>query len=114
MSGGCRAACSFAASGSRGARRRARRRNGWYADVLVHRRGMGPVTAVARVEQLDYRESATAHGESLRRQTIGARVNVGYALSLNMNFVHQTGDAKDEYRPRALDLSVTWSLRKQK
>ena len=87
--------------------------NGWYADVLVHRRGMGPVTAVARVEQLDYRESAIAPDESLRRQTIGARVYVGYALSLNLNFVHQTGD-EDEYRPRALDLSVTWSLRKQK
>ena len=28
--------------------------DGWYADVMLHRAAMGPVTAVLRVERLDY------------------------------------------------------------
>ena len=40
---------------------------GGYADVFVHRPSMGPVTALARIERLDYgagpffRISATLH-----------------------------------------------------
>ena len=28
--------------------------DGWYADVMLHRVAMGPVTAVLRAEQLNY------------------------------------------------------------
>jgi hypothetical protein len=83
---------------------------GWYADVLVHRAFMGPVTAVARVEKLDdegVREELDAY---LRRQTFGARVRLPRYFSVNINVVHQTG-GDEEYRPTALDVGLTWSIR---
>jgi hypothetical protein len=84
---------------------------GWYADVLVHRRGMGPVTAVGRVEKLDY-EGIETHGDQyLQRQTVGVRIRLANTLSLNVNVLHLTG--AEEYRPTALDLGLTWSIRKQ-
>jgi hypothetical protein len=85
---------------------------GWYADVLVHRRGMGPLTAVARVEKLDYEDAEEKQDESLHRQTVGARVRLTNALSLNVNVLHLTG-ADHAYRPTALDVGLTWSARKQ-
>jgi hypothetical protein len=85
---------------------------GGYVDVLMHRPIMGPVTAVARIESLDYTTSVAVFDEFLRRQTVGARVRLLDALSLNVNVLHGTGlDLK--YRSAALDVGLTWSVRRQ-
>jgi hypothetical protein len=81
---------------------------GWYADGFIHLAGMGPVTAVARLEQFDSQESAEA--SSATRQTIGARVRMVGGFSLSANLVHREGDLK-EYRPTSLDVGLTWSRR---
>jgi len=82
---------------------------GWYADVIVHRTHMGPVTAIARFERLDREGLNEAAGEYLSRETLGARVRVSEGLSLTVNVLHQSGDPR--YRPNALDVAVTWSVR---
>lgn len=82
---------------------------GWYADVIVHRVAMGPVTAVARVERLDYNTSPPFDLRR-RRQTLGARILIREGLSAQVNFLHQTGQ-EDEYGPAAVDIGVTYSVR---
>jgi hypothetical protein len=82
---------------------------GWYADALIHRTRMGPVTAVVRVERLDF-DDVESGANYLSRQTVGARVQLGGGVALQVNTLHQTGD--DEYAPLAFDVAVTWSVRK--
>jgi len=83
---------------------------GWYADAIVHRTFMGPVTAVVRVERLDFADVESGSDEHLTRQTFGARVQVGGGVAVQLNALHQNGD--DAYAPRAFDVAVTWSVRK--
>jgi hypothetical protein len=83
---------------------------GWYVDTLLHRPGMGPLTAVARVEDLAYVAIAPFDIHA-RRQTVGARVRIAGGLSLQANVLHQTG-APAEYGARALDVGVTYSVRR--
>jgi hypothetical protein len=82
---------------------------GWYADAIVHRRSMGPVTAVARVEKLDYDTSPDRALHSTR-QTIGARVRVLEGVAAQVNLLHHTGLL---YQPRrtSVDVGVTYSIR---
>jgi hypothetical protein len=82
---------------------------GWYADVIVHRMRMGPVTVIARVERLDHVGVTEGGDENLSRETLGARVRVGEGLSVTVNVLHQRGVSR--YRPNALDVAVTWSVR---
>jgi hypothetical protein len=84
--------------------------SGWYADALVHRVGMGPVTAVLRIEQFEYEETGSTEDEFQRRETIGARIRLLYGLSLNLNLLHRSGDLQG-YRPTTLDVGITWSIR---
>ena len=86
--------------------------SGWYADALVHHVGMGPVTAVARIEQLDYEETGSSKEELQRRQTIGARIRLPGGLSLNVNLLHRSSEL-GEYRPMTLDVGLTWSVRRR-
>jgi len=83
--------------------------SGWYADAIVHRIAMGPVSAVARIEGLDY-DTVPAFALHARRQTIGARVLLLDALSAQINLIHQTGE-RAQYGGNALDVGVTYSLR---
>jgi hypothetical protein len=83
---------------------------GWYADASFHRVRMGPVTAVARVEQLDHEGAGLDPDHHLRRQLLGARVRLTSTIGVNVNAGHQTG-ADAEYRGAALDLALTWSIR---
>jgi hypothetical protein len=82
---------------------------GWYADAIVHRRAMGPVTAVGRVEQLDYDTTPdrALHG---KRQTLGARVLVRDGLSAQVNVLHHTG-LRHQPRRTSLDIGLTYSVR---
>jgi hypothetical protein len=83
---------------------------GGYADLILHRQFMGPVTAVARVERLDYETPLKTFDRYMRRQTVGARVRVIAPLSVSVNVIHQTG-VNDEYGASALDAGLTWSFR---
>jgi hypothetical protein len=86
--------------------------SGWYADVIVHRVAMGALTAVGRVERLDY-DTAPRFALHTRRQTIGARIRLLEGVSAQVNLHHTTGQlAADEHRPVALDLGVTYSIRR--
>jgi hypothetical protein len=82
---------------------------GWYADAIVHRVAMGPVTAVARIEQLDY-DTSPPFDLHRRRQTLGARVRIRDGLSAEVNLMHQTGQSI-EFEPVAVDVGVTYSVR---
>lgn len=82
---------------------------GWYADAIVHRLAMGPVTAVARIEQLDY-DTDSAFALHARRHTIGARIRIFQALSAQLNIIHQTGRLAED-GAAALDVGVTYSRR---
>jgi hypothetical protein len=82
---------------------------GWYADVIVHRRAMGPFSAVARVEQLDY-DTTPEHALHAKRQTIGTRVHIANGLTAQVNLLHHTGLL---YQPRrvSMDIGITYSVR---
>ena len=82
---------------------------GWYADAIVHRVAMGPVTAVARIERLDY-DTIAPFDLHRRRQTLGARVRIRDGLSAEVGLMHQTGQSI-EYHPVAVDVGVTYSVR---
>ncbi len=82
---------------------------GWYADAIVHRVAMGPVTAVARIEQLDY-DTRPPFDLHRRRQTVGARVRIREGLSAQVNVLHQTGQSI-EFEPVAVDVGVPYSVR---
>jgi hypothetical protein len=82
---------------------------GWYADAIVHRVAMGPVTAVARIEQLDY-DTRPPFDLHRRRQTLGARIRIRDGLAAEVNVLHQTGQP-DEYGPAAVDIGMTYSVR---
>jgi hypothetical protein len=84
--------------------------SGWYADAIIHRLAMGPVTAVARIERLDY-DTTPAFALHARRQTLGARLRILDALAVQLNIIHQTGEIA-EYGGNALDVGVTYSLRR--
>lgn len=84
------------------------RTTGWYLDGLIHRPFMGRVTAVARVERLDY-EGRTP--EYPRRATIGARIRLPHGLSAHVNALRQTGLAG--YPRNAFDFSFGYTRRYQ-
>ena len=84
---------------------------GWYADVLLHHSSMGPVTAVARVEKLEHTGAGDDPDLDLGRQTVGARVRLADALSLNVNVAHQRSADDTDYRPNVFDVGLTLSVR---
>jgi hypothetical protein len=83
--------------------------SGWYFDTLVHRTGMGPVTAVARLERLDY-EARAPFTLRAQRQTIGARVRLYEGLSVQVNALHETG--LPGYGPNAVDVGLSYLIRR--
>jgi hypothetical protein len=82
--------------------------DGWHASIIVHRREMGPVTAVARVEALTY-DAAPPRAASARRQTIGARIVLFRRVTAQISALHQTGNLSDH--ANALDAAITYSVR---
>jgi len=82
---------------------------GWYADVILHRVGMGPVTALARVERLAY-EAIPPFDLYATRQTVGARVRLLQGLAVQANVVKQTGRIA-RTASTALDVGIVYSLR---
>jgi hypothetical protein len=81
---------------------------GGYLDLFVHHVGMGPVTAVGRLERIVYDAGPFSRDED--RVTVGAKVRLIRALGLQANV------SRDRCRPAntrrtALDVSLTESLR---
>jgi hypothetical protein len=83
--------------------------DGGYLDASVHRPGMGPVTAVARIERLDY-DTAPAFALSARRATVGARVRLPFGISAQIAADHQWGK-QIQRQPTTLGVAFTYSLR---
>jgi hypothetical protein len=82
--------------------------HGGYVDAIVHRPGMGPVTAVGRIEQLDY--EAGPYSTFLRRVTAGGRIRLPASLAVQVNLAHQhPGFANG--RTAAVDVSLTKTAR---
>jgi hypothetical protein len=81
---------------------------GGYFDVIAHRIWMGPVTAVARIERLDY--DAGPFSMHPRRYTVGARIRVARQLAIQMNVLHQPTGLADG-RTVALDAGLTETIR---
>jgi hypothetical protein len=82
---------------------------GGYVDVLVHRPSMGPVTAVARIERLDY--FAGPFSRFPRRYSLGAKVRVSHRLVGQVNLIHQPPDVTGHAGHTSFDVGLTFSLR---
>jgi hypothetical protein len=92
--------------------------SGWYLDGIVHRRFMGPVTAVVRAEGLQY---TSTHPFTYRdvtftewtgnRQTVGARVRLPAGFTAQVGLLRQSPRLAHTSRV-SLDLAMTWSLRR--
>ena len=80
---------------------------GWYVDALVHRRALGPVTLVARAEELDY--DAGIRSRYMQRYTAGARAQLPHGVVAHVNAVHQPH--RMHGRRTALDVAVSYVVR---
>ena len=83
---------------------------GWYADAIVHRPSMGPVTAVARIEKLDY-DTMPQHALHAARQTMGARIRLSGGFTGQVNLLHHTG-LLHQRRRTSMDIGLTYSVRR--
>jgi hypothetical protein len=84
---------------------------GWYADAMLHRPSMGRVTALARVERLDYDTPVAEFVLHTQRETVGARLRVLDTLSVNANLLHTSGSLHPERAPMAVDVAISYTLR---
>jgi hypothetical protein len=85
--------------------------DGGYLDVIVHRPGMGPVTAVFRTERIDY-DTVPKFALHARRETAGARLRLPLGLSVQVDVVHHTSQVAYGH-PWAVDVGVTYSVRQR-
>jgi len=83
---------------------------GGYVDLLVHRAPMGPVTAVARLERLDY-DTTSPFFLFARRAMAGARIRIPGGLTAQIAGGHQWRQQIQRDRT-AFDFSLTYSLRR--
>jgi hypothetical protein len=83
--------------------------NGWYIDGLVHHVGMGPFTAVTRVERMDY-SAPSPFARSADRFTVGTRIRLPYDIATQVNYMTQGGDLPKLYN-RSVDVTMTYSFR---
>jgi hypothetical protein len=82
---------------------------GGYVDVIVHRPVMGPVTALGRVERLDY-DSDPQFALATQRYWAGARIRFWKGLATSFGVGHQTGQMTQSRRT-AFDVGLTLALR---
>jgi hypothetical protein len=84
------------------------RTRGGYLDAIVHMTGMGPVTAVARVEKIDY--DAGPFSAYYHRVVVGGRYQATRAIGAQINVLHQpTGLTRGQ--TTVVDASLTYTLR---
>jgi hypothetical protein len=82
---------------------------GGYLDVTVHRPAMGPLTALARAERLDY--AGTSRTLVSHRYAAGARLRLWPGASVTAAVTHQRGRVT-QARRTALDVGLGYTLRK--
>ena len=81
---------------------------GGYLDAILHVRAMGPVTAVARIEKLDY--DAGEFSFYYQRYSVGALIRIANHTSLQFNLLRRPG-GHSMGRALALDASITRTVR---
>jgi hypothetical protein len=81
---------------------------GGYLDAIVHRTAMGHLTALLRVERLDY--DAGPFSAYYRRTVLGARYQATRSIGGQVNWLHQPSGPPTGHR-NALDVSATYTLR---
>ena len=91
---------------------------GWYLDAIIHRRFMGPVTAVVRAERLRYASTRpfTYYDKTYtewiaNRQTFGARVRLPHGFTAQAGVLRQS-EALGHTSRTSLDFAVTYSIRR--
>ena len=84
---------------------------GGYLDAFVHRPVMGPFTAVARVEKLDYVTAAAGRSRFFKRATVGGLVRITDGLVGQMNLSHQPGGLAYGNIETAADFALTYTIR---
>jgi hypothetical protein len=84
---------------------------GGYGDLIVHRPGMGPVTAVFRAERLDY-VAEPPFDLSATRFTAGSRIRLLDNLALSIEIVRQRLNLDPPPPRHAVDVALTYSLRR--
>ncbi len=70
---------------------------------------MGPVTAVARLERLDY--FAGIFSSFPRRYTVGAKIRMARDWTGHVNYVHQPQDVTGYPGHTSVDIALTYSIR---
>ncbi|MEZ5288170.1 MAG: hypothetical protein R2712_25905 [Vicinamibacterales bacterium] len=83
---------------------------GGYLDLIVHTRRMNRVTALARIETLDY-DTASRFALRTQRATAAARVRLWQGLALSAGVAGQQGQ-RTQRRSTAFDVGITWTLRR--
>jgi hypothetical protein len=86
------------------------RTTGGYADLIVHRPAMGPITAFARAERLAY-AAEDPFDLYTHRYTAGARIRLWRTIAMSMGVVHQAGQ-QTQTSPTAFDIGLTGSWRR--
>lgn len=86
--------------------------NGGYLDVIVHTRRMDRVTALGRVERLDY-DAPTQFALVTHRLAAAMRVRAWSGAAVSLGISHQGGQ-QTQRRRTALDVGLTWVLRQDR
>ena len=86
------------------------RTTGGYADLIVHRPAMGPVTAFGRAERLVY-DAIPPFALSTHRYTAGARIRLWRTVALSTGVVYQGGQLT-QHRRTAFDFGLSGSWRR--
>ena len=83
---------------------------GGYVDAFVHVPAMGPVTAVARLEALDYKTARAEFNSAPTGAAAGARIKVSDGLYAQVNVTHRPDEP---YGPAvtATDMALTYTVR---
>jgi hypothetical protein len=81
---------------------------GWHVNGSVHRPVMGPVTAVARIEELDY-DTIPRFALHSKRQSAGARIRLVREFTAQVSVVHQSWP--NQHPETAFDAALTYSVR---
>jgi len=82
---------------------------GGYADLIVHRPVMGPVTALVRAERLAY-DAAPPRALYSHRYSAGARIRLWKTVAASVGIAHQAGQITQRRRT-AFDVGLTGSFR---
>jgi len=81
---------------------------GGYIDAIVHHTGMGPLTAVARIEKLDY--DAGPFSAYYHRVVVGGRSQATRSIGTQVNWLHQPRGLTEGHTS-VVDASLTYTVR---